>query len=301
MKILLVDDHPMVLMVLRNIIQAIDAACTVCTADTPEALFDTLAREPDVDLVLLDLMLGPAVDGLAVLADLRLLHPGLPVVVVSAVERLTEMVRVIDAGAMGFVPKGSPEVALQEALSMVLSGGVYIPPALLQLAQGSHGNLAEAAAEADARTLAQAELALARQRAAHLARSAPRGPDAPGGAAAVLQPMAPVADYPPPAGGPAAPPAPPAAPADAAAPAQAGAPGDRLWMLSRGLTQRQCDVLMLLLKGLPNKLIARELNLSVDTVKDHVAAVLRVLGVASRTQAVVAVGQRAAAPATPPG
>jgi DNA-binding NarL/FixJ family response regulator len=50
-------------------------------------------------------------------------------------------------------------------------------------------------------------------------------------------------------------------------------------------------VLSLLLQGLPNKLIARELNLSVETVKDHVAAVLRALGVSSRTQAVLAVSQ----------
>ena len=58
-----------------------------------------------------------------------------------------------------------------------------------------------------------------------------------------------------------------------------------------GLTPRQTEVLALLLQGLPNKLIARELNLSVETVKDHVAAVLRALGVSSRTQAVLAVSQ----------
>ena len=58
-----------------------------------------------------------------------------------------------------------------------------------------------------------------------------------------------------------------------------------------GLTPRQTDVLMLLLHGKPNKLIARELNLSVETIKDHVAAVLRSLNVSSRTQAVLAVTQ----------
>ena len=58
-----------------------------------------------------------------------------------------------------------------------------------------------------------------------------------------------------------------------------------------GLTPRQDDVLALLLQGKPNKLIARELNVSVETVKDHVAAVLRALGVSSRTQAVLAVSQ----------
>jgi DNA-binding NarL/FixJ family response regulator len=58
-----------------------------------------------------------------------------------------------------------------------------------------------------------------------------------------------------------------------------------------GLTPRQAEVLALLLKGYANKLIARDLNLSVETVKDHVAAVLRALGVSSRTQAVLAVSQ----------
>jgi DNA-binding NarL/FixJ family response regulator len=58
------------------------------------------------------------------------------------------------------------------------------------------------------------------------------------------------------------------------------------------LTPRQKHVLNLLTQGLSNKLIARELGVSVDTVKDHVAAVLKALGVASRTQAVVVATQR---------
>ena len=53
------------------------------------------------------------------------------------------------------------------------------------------------------------------------------------------------------------------------------------------LTPRQKHVLHLLTQGLSNKLIARELGVSLDTVKDHVAAVLKALGVNSRTQAVV--------------
>ncbi|MFG6487022.1 LuxR C-terminal-related transcriptional regulator [Roseateles sp. BYS78W] len=58
------------------------------------------------------------------------------------------------------------------------------------------------------------------------------------------------------------------------------------------LTPRQKRVLQLLTQGLSNKLIARELGVSVDTVKDHVAAVLKALGVSSRTQAVVAATQK---------
>ncbi|MBU6272712.1 MAG: response regulator transcription factor [Betaproteobacteria bacterium] len=54
-----------------------------------------------------------------------------------------------------------------------------------------------------------------------------------------------------------------------------------------GLTPRQTDVLRLILRGLPNKLICRELALSENTVKIHVSNVLQALGARSRTEAVV--------------
>jgi DNA-binding NarL/FixJ family response regulator len=54
------------------------------------------------------------------------------------------------------------------------------------------------------------------------------------------------------------------------------------------LTERQQDVLQLILRGLPNKLICRQLQLAEGTVKVHVSAVLRALGVRTRTQAVLA-------------
>lgn len=60
-----------------------------------------------------------------------------------------------------------------------------------------------------------------------------------------------------------------------------------------GLTRRQCEVLSFLMRGCSNKVIARELCLSVDTVKDHVTALLKTLKVKSRTQAVLAVSVRA--------
>jgi DNA-binding NarL/FixJ family response regulator len=73
--------------------------------------------------------------------------------------------------------------------------------------------------------------------------------------------------------------------------AESGGYQTQVPLASLGLTPRQTDVLALLLQGKPNKLIARDLNLSVETVKDHVAAVLRTLNVSSRTQAVLAVAQ----------
>ena len=54
-----------------------------------------------------------------------------------------------------------------------------------------------------------------------------------------------------------------------------------------GLTPRQLDVLRCLMRGQPNKLIAREMGLTEGTVKIHIAAILRVLQARNRTEAVV--------------
>jgi DNA-binding NarL/FixJ family response regulator len=56
-----------------------------------------------------------------------------------------------------------------------------------------------------------------------------------------------------------------------------------------GLTERQVDVLALLMEGKNNKLICRALGLAEPTVKNHVSAILKALEVSSRTEAVLAV------------
>jgi DNA-binding NarL/FixJ family response regulator len=56
-----------------------------------------------------------------------------------------------------------------------------------------------------------------------------------------------------------------------------------------GLTERQLDVLALMMQGKSNKAICRVLNLAEPTVKNHVSGILRALKVSNRTQAVIAV------------
>jgi DNA-binding NarL/FixJ family response regulator len=61
------------------------------------------------------------------------------------------------------------------------------------------------------------------------------------------------------------------------------------------LTQRQADVLALLVEGKPNKIISRELGLAPGTVKIHVTAILRKLKVSNRTQAALTASRFVAA------
>ncbi len=242
MKVLLVDDHPLVLSALQAVIQTIGSDTTVVGVDSAGAARATMREDADYDLVLLDLALGDA-DGFDVLIEFRAAYPAVPVVVVSASDRASDVIRAIDNGAMGFVPKRSSHGELHEALRMVMTGSMYVPPSMLGLEFGSSRPVSDTVPG--------------------VMRPAGEGQTAGGFAEAT--------------------------PLGAAARAE---PHQRLPSIDDvGLTPRQAEVLGLLLQGLPNKLIARQLNLSVETVKDHVAAVLRALGVSSRTQAVLAVSQ----------
>ncbi|WP_374594529.1 response regulator [Aquabacterium sp.] len=225
MKVLLIDDHPLILSALKSVILGLGDNVTVTGVSNANAARDTLKASPNFDLVLLDLQLGDT-NGFDLLAEMRTAYPALPVVVISASDRTSDVIRSIDMGAMGFVPKRSSNEVLFEALQQVMSGGVYVPP----MSMGS--------------------------------------------------------DFSP---APAPEPAPPLR--SVGMQAQQGGFQTTPHLASLGLTPRQTDVLALLLQGQPNKLIARELGLSVETVKDHVAAVLRALSVSSRTQAVLAVSQ----------
>jgi DNA-binding response OmpR family regulator len=135
MKVLLVDDHPLVLSALQAVIQNIGSDTTVVGVDSAAAARATLADDSDFDLVLLDLALGDA-DGFDVLVEFRAAYPAVPVVVVSASDRASDVIRAIDSGAMGFVPKKSSHGELHAALEMVMTGSMYVPPSMLGLEFG---------------------------------------------------------------------------------------------------------------------------------------------------------------------
>jgi DNA-binding NarL/FixJ family response regulator len=67
-------------------------------------------------------------------------------------------------------------------------------------------------------------------------------------------------------------------------------PGLRGSPADLGLTERQIEVLALLMQGKSNKAICRTLGLAEHTVKNYVTAILKALNVSNRTEAVIAVG-----------
>ncbi len=137
MRILLCDDHALFRDGLELVLEQLGEPVELTgVGDAEAALAEVRAGEDDLDLVLLDLGL-PGMDGFAALERLRRDHPAVPVVMLSASERARDVKRALDAGAAGFIPKSTRGSVLLSALRLVLSGGVYVPPLMLDAAEGA--------------------------------------------------------------------------------------------------------------------------------------------------------------------
>ena len=210
MKFLVVDDHALIRDAMRGVLKELEGGAIVLEAASARQAMDLIPQHPDLALILLDLQL-PDRDGIEAMGELRELYPAISVVMLSAFNDRDNVVKALDNGALGFIPKTDSREILLGALRLILAGGIYIPPEILTL-------------------------------------------------------------------GPAM-----TAASDSTMPAKRPSPAEL------GLTARQVDVLALMMEGKNNKLICRALELAEPTVKNHVSAILKALGVTNRTEAVLAV------------
>src|SRR5713101_5583682 len=126
MKILVIDDHPLIQEALVHVLAELDAELDLLQAYDASDAHAALSRTSDVDLVLLDLAL-PGRDGFELLGELRSEWPDIPVLVLSATHDRATIEAALDQGAMGFIPKTANARVLIDALRLVLSGGIYVP------------------------------------------------------------------------------------------------------------------------------------------------------------------------------
>ncbi|HKP12958.1 MAG TPA: response regulator transcription factor [Blastocatellia bacterium] len=131
MKVLIVDDHPVVRRGLRQILADEYKALVAGEAqNAQEAL--RLIREQDWDIVVLDISM-PGRNGLEVLKEVRQLRPKLPVLILTSYPEEQYAIRMLKAGARGYMTKeGAPE-HLIEAVRKVTRGGYYVSPSLAEV------------------------------------------------------------------------------------------------------------------------------------------------------------------------
>jgi DNA-binding NarL/FixJ family response regulator len=195
--LLIADDHEVFRFGLAEVLKAALGASRVESvgkfADALIALGD-----PEIALAIFDLRI-PGLEDVRDLAIVRQRRPDLRLIVLSGSSSREDILRSLEAGVHGYIVKSEGSQTLIKRIEYVLSGEVYVPPCITDLA-------AQPAAKSNGKN-------------------------------------------------------------------------------AGGLTERQHQVLGLISQGLSNKAIAKKLAIASSTVKMHVAATFRAIGVKNRTQA----------------
>lgn len=134
MKYLIVDDHALITGALSLMLEDRDPEAEVHTAATAREALDLVNREGDADLLILDLSM-PDVTGTELMEEIVRMQPMLKILVVSGLADQESIMRVLQLGAAGFVPKSLDTEMLGNAIDFVLKGGVFIPSKLLTESQ----------------------------------------------------------------------------------------------------------------------------------------------------------------------
>jgi DNA-binding NarL/FixJ family response regulator len=120
------DDHPLFREALIHAVHNCVAGADIVEAENLATLYDAVETNPGADLLFLDLNM-PGVSGFSALAYMRNNHASLPTVIVSAMDDPSVILRAIQHGASGFIPKSSPIRTIETAINCILQGEVWLP------------------------------------------------------------------------------------------------------------------------------------------------------------------------------
>lgn len=130
MKLLVVDDHPVLRAGLCALLLQIEKDVVVLQAGAAEEGLSLVAQNPDLDIVILDIAM-PGMNGLQAIAEFVRLRPELPVIVLSSSESPKDVRQALAQGALGYIPKSANQHTLLAAVRLVMNGDLYVPPLIL--------------------------------------------------------------------------------------------------------------------------------------------------------------------------
>jgi DNA-binding NarL/FixJ family response regulator len=129
-KVLIVDDHPVVRLGLRTMLESEEnISVTGMAGSGKEALAEVEKLRPDV--VLMDLRM-PEMEGADAIAELRRVFPDIRILVLTNYEADEYVLRALQAGALGYLLKSTPQEEIVKAVEMVNENKRCIPPNIAQ-------------------------------------------------------------------------------------------------------------------------------------------------------------------------
>ena len=131
MKVLLVDDNWVCRAGLKPLLSEINGKAEVLEAESFDEALEVAAENSDLNLVVLDI-LSPSIGSMDSVRELLSRLPQATLVTFSRVESRQDVLRAIELGAAGYIPKSAAGDEIVKALQLVLSGEIYLPRMLLK-------------------------------------------------------------------------------------------------------------------------------------------------------------------------
>ncbi|MEL0637128.1 response regulator transcription factor [Marinomonas sp. TI.3.20] len=125
-SLIIADDHPLFRSALSGALRAEMKGITIEETYDLDSTLRCLRQMEDVDLLLLDLNM-PGSGDLFGLIRIRSDFPDIPVAVISGSDEVSMVAKVIEAGALGFIPKTSEPVIYSNAINAILAGDIWLP------------------------------------------------------------------------------------------------------------------------------------------------------------------------------
>ncbi|HEY1985965.1 MAG TPA: response regulator transcription factor [Terracidiphilus sp.] len=127
-KVLIVDDHPVVRLGLKTMLESEENITVTGTAGSAkEAQLEVARLHPDI--VLMDLRM-PEVEGAQAIVELRRIYPDIRILVLTNYAEDEYIFQALRAGAMGYLPKSTPQQEIVQAVEMVHKNIRCVPPAI---------------------------------------------------------------------------------------------------------------------------------------------------------------------------
>ncbi len=132
MKFLIADDHELFLQGLEFILHKQYPDAEIVLTNSYTGIFEIVAKQKDFDLIITDLAM-PGANWLDAISYIHSVCQEVPIIIISAVFDKEILQKTYDVGVSGYVSKAFPNSIILSAINLVLAGGMYIPPELLQL------------------------------------------------------------------------------------------------------------------------------------------------------------------------
>ena len=137
MKILIADDHALFRDGLAMRLEEINPDITLHQAPSFSQALKILDKEPQINIIIADLDM-PDMKWEDGIEQLKKKSPDSSLVVISASEDIRNIRKILATGIKGYIPKRSDPKIMHSALKLILDGGTYIPPALIEISSDNN-------------------------------------------------------------------------------------------------------------------------------------------------------------------